>query len=92
MSMVHCDSVTEGLRDSECLASVRDIRGRKHEIRVERDFLSEIGGRQYLPIGIVHVDPKSKAVLIEFSHEPETGVNRIWVTAQQLDHPLEVCA
>ena len=92
MSMVRCESITAGLRDSECLATVKDIRGRKHSIRVERDFLTEIGTHQYLPVGIVNADPKTKAVLVEFSHEPETGINRIWIDHQQLDQPVEMFA
>lgn len=92
MSLVLCESVTPGLRDSEVLATIRDFNGRRHSIRVERDFLSTLQGKEYLPIGIVHVDPKTKAVLIEFPHEPETGINRIWVKADQLDQPVEACA
>ena len=30
---------------------------------LERDFLSQQGSTYFLPIGIVHVDPKTKAVL-----------------------------
>jgi len=30
--------------------------------------------------------------LIEFSHEPETSVNRIWVKQEQLDQPIEMYA
>ena len=89
MSLVLCESVTPGLRDSEALATIRDFNGRRHAIRVERDFLSSVAGSDFLPIGIVHVDPKSKAVLIEFPHEPETGINRIWIKPGQLDQPIE---
>jgi len=92
MSMVRCENIGAGLRASECLATVKDMHGRKHSIRVERDFLSEIDGHQYLPVGIVHMDPKTKKVLVEFSHEPETGINRIWVDPQQLDSPVETYA
>lgn len=92
MSLVVCESVTPGLRESEVLATVRDFNGRRHAIRVERDFLSVIKGEQYLSIDIVHVDPKSKAVLVEFPHEPETGINRIWIKPEQLDAPFEAFA
>ena len=83
MAKVRCDSVSDGLRASEALASVVDFSGRKHSIRVERDFLVEERGAKYLPIGIVHVDSRTKAVLIEFPHEAETGANRLWVRAEQ---------
>ncbi len=89
MSFVQCDTVTKGLRDSEALANVTDLRGRRHSIRVERDFLTQFDGKDYLPIGVVHIDPKSESVLIEFSHEPETGINRIWVKPEQLHQPVE---
>jgi hypothetical protein len=92
MAKVRCEKVSEGLRASEALASLRDYHGRRHFIRVERDFLSEQAGHFYLPIGIVHTDPKTKAVLIELPHEAETGANRLWVKPEQLDESVEVCA
>ena len=79
-------------RASEALATFRDYRGRRHFIRVERDFLSEQGGRHYLPIGVVHVDSRTKMMLIELPHEAETGANRLWVTQDQLDEPIEAFA
>jgi hypothetical protein len=92
MAKVRCEDVSEGLRASEALASLRDYHGRRHFIRVERDFLSQQDGYSYLPIGIVHADPKTKAVLIELPHEAETGANRLWVKPEQLDEPVEVFA
>ncbi len=92
MALVRCESVSEGLRASEALASIRDYHGRRHSIRVERDFLSEINADWYLPMGVIHIDPKTRAVLLEFPHEPETGINRIWVKPEMLDQPLEVYA
>jgi len=90
--MVRCDEVTDGLRDSECLVTIKDFNGRKHFIRVERDFLTEFHGGLYLPMGIVQVHPGTRSVLVEFSHEPETGFNRIWVKKDQLDEPVEAFA
>jgi hypothetical protein len=55
MSKVRCQSVSEGLRDSEALVTLQDYKGRRHVIRVERDFLSNENGINYLPIGVVHV-------------------------------------
>lgn len=92
MSKVRCESVSEGLRSSEAVASVRDHSGRMHYIRVERDFLSLEQGEQYLPIGVVHVDPRTNFVLIELPHESETGANRLWIKQDQLDEPIEVVA
>lgn len=87
MAKVRCDRVSDGLRPSEAVASMLDYHGRRHFIRVERDFLSQKNGDRYLPIGIVHIDPKTNAVLIELPHEAETGANRLWVRQEQLDEP-----
>ena len=92
MAQIRCDNVSEGLRASEAVAVFRDFEGRKHYIRVERDFLSDEGGHFYLPIGIVHVDPRTKLVLIELPHEAETGANRLWVRPDQLDKLVEAFA
>jgi hypothetical protein len=89
MAKIRCDKVTEGLRSSEVVASFTDFYGRRHFIRVEREFLSEQKGAEYLPVGIVHFDSKNQAVLIELSHEAETGANRLWVRPEQLDEPIE---
>jgi hypothetical protein len=35
-------------------------------------------------IGFVHRDARSGAFLIELPHEAETGVNRLWVSAQKV--------
>jgi len=92
MAQIRCDEVRRGLRASEALAIFRDYEGRRHFIRVERDFLSEENGHSYLPVGVVHVDPRTNLVLIELPHEAETGANRLWVTQEQLDKPVEAYA
>jgi hypothetical protein len=92
MNKIRCESIAEGLRESEALAIFHDFQGRKHYIRVERDFLTQDRGTSFLPVGIVHVDPRSKLVLIELPHEAETGANRIWVKQDQLDEPVEAFA
>ena len=92
MAKVRCENISDGLRASEAVASVRDLQGRRHFIRVERDFLSQDAAGDYLPVGIVHFDPRSKSVLIELPHEAETGANRLWVSQNQLDEPVEAVA
>ena len=92
MSKIRCESVSEGLRASEAVAIFRDYRGRRHFLRVERDFLSQTGDQYYLPIGLVGVDPRTRLILIELPHEAETGANRLWVKEEQLDKPVEVFA
>jgi hypothetical protein len=93
MAEVICDQVTRGLRESEAIAAVRDVYGRRHFLRVERDFLAPgPSGKQYLPVGVVHIDPRTRAVLIEFPHEAETGTNRIWVEPSAFREPVETPA
>ena len=92
MASIRCTHISEGLRPSEVVASFVDFHGRKHAIRVERDFLTEQAGEIFLPVGIVHADQKNKAVLIELPHEAETGANRLWVREEQLDAPIEAVA
>jgi hypothetical protein len=90
MARVLCDQVTNGLRESEVIAAIRDVHDRRHFIRVERDFLvTGDNGTHYLPVGVVHSDPRSKAVLIELPHEAETGANRVWVRSSALLEPFE---
>jgi len=89
---VKCESVSQGLRDSEVVASFHDYFGKRHFIRVESDFLSTENGVRLLPIGVVTVDKKTGLVLIEFPHEAETGANRVWVKPEQLDEPVEAFA
>jgi hypothetical protein len=92
VAQLKCDEVKKGLRDSEALIVFSGIDQRKHYLRVERDFLSKIGDDWYLPIGIVDYEPKNNRVLVELSHEAETGINRLWVRPEQLDVVLEAYA
>ena len=92
MAKLRCENVSDGLRDSEAIVRLRDYHQRQHFVRVERDFLSRKGNVVFLPVGVVHADPKTKAVLIELPHEAETGANRLWVTPDQLDEPVEAVA
>lgn len=92
MAKIRCANVTDGLRPSEVVASFADFHGRTHFIRVEQDFLTEQEGSTFLPIGVVHVDPKNKAILVELPHEAETGANRLWVKQELLDESVEAFA
>jgi hypothetical protein len=89
MAEIRCAEVVPGLRDSEVAPRFVDFAGRTHYIRVERDFLAEKDGLYFLPVDIVHVDPKTKAVLVELPHEAETGASRIGIKPEQLDEPVE---
>jgi hypothetical protein len=79
---VLCD-IAPGLRDEEISVAVRGTDGRRHFLRVDRDFVDEVDGRHYLPIGIVGRLP-GQGVLIELPHEADSGANRLWVREEQL--------
>lgn len=88
MAQVKCERISEGLRASEAVAVVQNIYGRRHFLRVERDFLTPLDGASYLPVGIVHADPRNPntgPVLIELPQESENGTNRLWVNREDLD-------
>jgi hypothetical protein len=85
MSRIQIDEVTPGLRDSEAVASFTDYQGRKHFIRVERDFLVTQDGTAYLPVATITIDKDTGAHLIELPHEAETGANRLWMKAEAVD-------
>lgn len=92
MAKIRCDNVSEGLRSSEAVASFVDFHGKRHFIRVERDFLETEAGGEFLPVGIVHVDLKNDAVLIELPHEAETGANRLWIKRDHVEGLEEAVA
>lgn len=85
MSLVLCE-VKPGLREEEASVAVRDVNGRAQWLRVDKDFVVMRDHAQYLPIGVVatHPDPEKKAILIELPHEADSGVNRLWVSADHI--------
>jgi len=84
MVRVLCAGVSRGLRAADVIATIRDLQGRNHFLQIERDFLTQDNGHSYLPVSVIHRDVQTGAVLIEFPHEAETGVNRIWVPGAAL--------
>lgn len=90
MPYVLCE-VGPGLREEEASVAVRDVTGRAQRLRVDKDFVVTRDNEQYLPIGVVAADPnpEKKAVLIELPHEADSGVHRLWVSA---DHVLRAAA
>jgi hypothetical protein len=89
MALVVCDQVSPGLRDSERSVAIKDVHGRRQHLRVPFDFLTNKEGKFYITVGVVHVDPKTRAVLVELPHEADSGANRLWVWPQDLLEPLE---
>jgi hypothetical protein len=90
MIKILCDDVSPGLREADAILTLRDIHGRRHFLQIERDLLVPRNGNAYLPVGFVHRDARTGAFLIELPHEAETGVNRLWVSAESVIDPDEV--
>lgn len=84
MTQVPCEQVTQGLRDSERTIALRDVRGRRHFLRVELDYLTHHGDRYWLPVGKVYEDRERGLTLVELPQEAETGANRLWVRSADL--------
>jgi hypothetical protein len=84
MIQVLCEKVSRGMREVDAIATIRDYQGRRHFLHIEKDFLKHHDSQWVLPVALVHRDPTTGAVLIEFPHEAETGVNRIWVRAEDV--------
>ena len=60
------------------------LHGRRHFLQIEKDLLVPRNGNSYLPVGFVHRDAPTGAFLIELPHEAETGVNRLWISAEKV--------
>ncbi len=50
-----------------------------HHLRVEEGFITTEGERHYLPIGVVGIDYDKGLALVEFPHESDAGISRLWV-------------
>jgi hypothetical protein len=81
---VLCEKVSRGMREVDAIATIRDYHGRRHFLHIEKDFLTSQNSHWFLPVAFIHRDPPTGAILIEFPHEAETGVNRIWVRAEDV--------
>jgi hypothetical protein len=88
MAQVVCDIVTKGFRDSERSVGVRDTRGHRQFLRVAEHFLTFENGKYYLPVGLVMVNYKEQAALVELPHEADSGANRLWVPFSSLLEPV----
>ena len=91
MLHVRCE-VSAGLRDSERSVMVQGYDGRRHFLRVEHYMLLGRDGVDYLPVGLIHVDPQSKAYLIELPLEADSGAHRVWVPSDSVLDPQGVHA
>jgi hypothetical protein len=84
MAEVLCEKVGPGMRPSERTVAVKDVFGQREFLRVEHDFLTAVGERYFLPVGVVQEDREKDLVLIELPQEGECGGWRLWVHASDL--------
>jgi hypothetical protein len=84
MAQLVCEKVTRGLRESEVVATIRDIHGRREFLRVEKDFLYFENEKYYLPVGVVYEDKERNIALIELPQESEAGNQRLGVRSNDL--------
>ena len=89
MALVVCE-VREGLRAEEATVVVRDYRGDPEFLPIDRDFLTYEGNKNYLPIGIIHIDQAKKLALIELPYEADSGAHRMWVKLSHLKQDSEI--
>jgi hypothetical protein len=75
---VEC-TIKPGFLPGEWSVSVPDEEGKRQSLRVNKNLISEEGGKHYLAIGIVELDYRKKRALIELPHEADSGANRLWV-------------
>ncbi len=92
MIKILCEEVSPGLREADAILTFLDVHRRRHFLQIERDFLVAHNGNFYLPVGFVYRDPRTGAFLIELPHEAETGVNRLWISAEKVLDADEVPA
>ena len=83
MAQVLCD-VSEGLRNSEATVRVMTYEGRPEFLPVDRGLLSTEANRDYLSVGLVHINHEKKAALVSLPVEADSGAHRIWVRLDQL--------
>jgi hypothetical protein len=84
MIKILCEQVSPGLREADAILTFLDVQGRRHFLQIEKDLLVQRNGHSYLPVGFVYRDVRTRAFLIELPHEAETGVNRLWVSAEKV--------
>jgi hypothetical protein len=74
------------MRESERTVAVKDVQGRREYLRVPQGFLTAVGEKHYLPVGVVYEDREKGLVLVELSQEGECGSSRLWVRTGDLIH------
>jgi len=93
MPYVLC-TVDDGLRPSEVTVEVQSRGGRSEFLRVDRDFVKQVGERHFLPVGLIAKNrvENQEVALIELPHEADSGANRLWVAGSALQDDAAVPA
>jgi hypothetical protein len=92
MPALRCTRVGPGMRDSERIAEVKDIYGRRDFLRVPFGYLEVVGDSYYVPVGLVQGEPTGQFALVEFPQEGECGNWRMWVRKADLLFAKEASA
>jgi hypothetical protein len=81
---VQCEVTVGGLLPGGVTARITDADGRRQFVQVTAGMINRWGGADYLPVGIVEIDRKTRRVLIELPAEADSGANRMWVKFDDL--------
>ena len=75
---VECEATPSDLYATE-IVGVLDETDNRHFLRVARGQVRQVGGKTYLPVGIIEVDRRKERVLIQLPYEADSGASRLWV-------------
>jgi hypothetical protein len=76
---VRCEVQEGGLMPNGVTVILADVNGRRQFIQVTRGLINRHGDADYLAVGFVDIDRRTRRVLIEFPAEADSGANRMWV-------------
>ena len=71
------------LGNGHIIAEVKDHTGQREQVAIEESFLVNRSGRGFLPVWFISQDSGSNLVQVELPQEAASGVNRIWVKANE---------
>jgi hypothetical protein len=74
---IECE-VQPGDADWEVVVAVKDEKDRQQYLSISKGMIARVGGKNYLPVGVVQVDHQGRRVLVELPREADSGVNRLW--------------
>jgi hypothetical protein len=84
MAELLCTRVGPGMREDERAVEVRDVSGEREFVLVPHGFLTAVGDKYYLPVGVIGEDRDKQFVLVELPQEGARGGWRLWVRKSEL--------